>query len=100
MAAMVMIDAVIRLRYQVCWGMNEVRLRIPSRRETGLLEGPQYTRPRQYRGYDVPEVLLSGDHEGDRPGGEKNRVQKENATGESGPDQPGLSHSTIIPDNS
>lgn len=28
----------------------------------GLLEGPQYTRPRHYEGIDVPEVLLSGDH--------------------------------------
>ena len=29
----------------------------------GLLEYPQYTRPRQYRGLEVPEVLLSGDHQ-------------------------------------
>jgi len=28
----------------------------------GLLEGPQYTRPREFRGHTVPEVLLSGDH--------------------------------------
>jgi len=28
----------------------------------GLLEGPQYTRPREFRGHRVPEVLLSGDH--------------------------------------
>ena len=28
----------------------------------GLLEYPQYTRPREYRGMAVPEVLLSGDH--------------------------------------
>ena len=28
----------------------------------GLLESPQYTRPRQFEGMDVPEVLLSGDH--------------------------------------
>ncbi|MEO2020579.1 MAG: tRNA (guanosine(37)-N1)-methyltransferase TrmD, partial [Pirellulaceae bacterium] len=27
-----------------------------------LLEFPQYTRPREYRGHGVPEVLLSGDH--------------------------------------
>lgn len=30
--------------------------------EEGLLEYPQYTRPRSFRGWDVPEVLLSGDH--------------------------------------
>jgi tRNA (guanine37-N1)-methyltransferase len=29
----------------------------------GLLEGPQYTRPAQFRGLDVPEVLRSGDHQ-------------------------------------
>jgi tRNA (guanine37-N1)-methyltransferase len=28
----------------------------------GLLEGPVYTRPRSWRGRDVPDVLLSGDH--------------------------------------
>jgi tRNA (guanine37-N1)-methyltransferase len=28
----------------------------------GLLEFPQYTRPASYRGWDVPEVLRSGDH--------------------------------------
>jgi tRNA (guanine37-N1)-methyltransferase len=30
---------------------------------SGLLEYPQYTRPAEYRGWAVPEVLLSGDHE-------------------------------------
>ncbi|MGH7472255.1 MAG: tRNA (guanosine(37)-N1)-methyltransferase TrmD, partial [Longimicrobiales bacterium] len=30
--------------------------------EPGLLSPPSYTRPAQYRGYAVPEVLLSGDH--------------------------------------
>jgi len=30
---------------------------------SGLLEYPQYTRPREYRGMEVPEVLLSGHHE-------------------------------------
>ena len=29
---------------------------------TGLLEGPQYTRPREFRGHEVPEVLFSGNH--------------------------------------
>ena len=29
----------------------------------GLLEHPLYTRPREFRGLEVPEVLLSGDHE-------------------------------------
>jgi tRNA (guanine37-N1)-methyltransferase len=30
--------------------------------EDGLLEHPQYTRPRTFEGLDIPEVLLSGDH--------------------------------------
>lgn len=30
--------------------------------EEGILEAPQYTRPRSFRGHDVPDVLLSGDH--------------------------------------
>ena len=60
-AAMVMIDAVIRLRPGV---LGDERSAIEDSFSSGnrLLEGPQYTRPRQYRGYDVPEVLLSGDH--------------------------------------
>jgi tRNA (guanine37-N1)-methyltransferase len=29
---------------------------------TGLLEGPQYTRPREFRGLKEPEVLFSGNH--------------------------------------
>ncbi len=29
---------------------------------SGLLEGPQYTRPREFRGHAVPEILFSGDH--------------------------------------
>ena len=36
------------------------RTRSPS--PTGLLEYPQYTRPAEFRGWDVPEVLRSGDH--------------------------------------
>ena len=30
--------------------------------EDGLLEHPQYTRPRTFEGHDIPEVLLSGHH--------------------------------------
>ena len=61
-AAMVVIDAVIRLLPGV---LGDERSAIEDSFSSGnrLLEGPQYTRPRQYRGYDVPEVLLSGDHE-------------------------------------
>jgi tRNA (guanine37-N1)-methyltransferase len=31
--------------------------------ETGLLEHPQYTRPKTFEGAEIPGVLLSGDHE-------------------------------------
>ena len=34
--------------------------------ENGLLEYPQYTKPAEFRGQTVPEILLSGDHEADR----------------------------------
>jgi len=34
-----------------------------SHSEPGRLEYPQFTRPRNYRGLDVPEVLLSGNHQ-------------------------------------
>jgi tRNA (guanine37-N1)-methyltransferase len=34
-----------------------------SHSEPGRIEYPQYTRPREFRGMEVPEVLLSGNHE-------------------------------------
>jgi tRNA (guanine37-N1)-methyltransferase len=34
-----------------------------SHSETGRLEYPQYTRPRVFRGMEVPEVLISGNHQ-------------------------------------
>lgn len=57
--AMVIIDAVTRLMPGVL-GKNE-SLENESF-EGGLLEGPQYTRPADFRGLKVPDVLLSGDH--------------------------------------
>jgi tRNA (guanine37-N1)-methyltransferase len=60
-AAMVVIDAVVRLVPGV---LGDERSPIEeSFSESGLLEYPQYTRPREFRGMQVPEVLLSGDHE-------------------------------------
>jgi tRNA (guanine37-N1)-methyltransferase len=61
-AAMVVIDAVIRLVPGVLGDEDSGRFDSFS---TGnrLLEFAQYTRPREFRGLDVPEVLLSGDHE-------------------------------------
>lgn len=57
--AMVLIDAVARMIPEVL-GNSEAH-----REESvysGLLEYPQYTKPREYRGLEVPEVLLSGNH--------------------------------------
>jgi tRNA (guanine37-N1)-methyltransferase len=57
--AMVIIDAVARLVPGVLgarWAAEE------DSHAIGLLEGPHYTRPAEFRGWAVPEVLLSGDH--------------------------------------
>ncbi|HHY34493.1 MAG TPA: tRNA (guanosine(37)-N1)-methyltransferase TrmD [Firmicutes bacterium] len=58
--AMVVLDAVVRYVPGVLG--SEESPRSESFAE-GLLEGPQYTRPAEYRGLKVPEILLSGDHE-------------------------------------
>lgn len=61
-AAMAVIDAVIRLVPGVL-GDEESSQSDSFSDEGGWLEGPQYTRPREYRGRMVPDVLLSGNHE-------------------------------------
>jgi tRNA (guanine37-N1)-methyltransferase len=58
-AALVMIEAVVRLLPDVLG--NPASHREDSHSD-GLLEGPSYTRPPSWRGLDVPDVLLSGDH--------------------------------------
>ena len=60
-AAMVMIDAMIRLVPGV---LGDEQSNIEDSFSSGnrLLEFPQYTRPREYRGLDVPDVLLGGNH--------------------------------------
>ncbi|MFM7035655.1 MAG: tRNA (guanosine(37)-N1)-methyltransferase TrmD [Planctomycetia bacterium] len=60
-AAMVIIDAVTRLVPGVL-GHEESARQDSFSGADRLVEGPQYTRPREYRGLRVPEVLLSGDH--------------------------------------
>lgn len=59
--AMLLIDAVIRLVPGVLG--DETSAKYDSFSHEGLLEYPQYTRPREFRGMKVPDVLLSGDHE-------------------------------------
>lgn len=60
-AAMVIVDAVARLVPGVL-GHEESALQDSFSGPERLVEGPQYTRPREFRGLHVPEVLLSGDH--------------------------------------
>jgi len=57
--AMVVIDAVARLLPGV---LGDADSAAQDSFQNGLLDFPQYTRPRVYRGIEVPEVLLSGDH--------------------------------------
>jgi tRNA (guanine37-N1)-methyltransferase len=61
-AAMVIIDAVIRLTPGVI-GDEESHRDDSFSNERRWLEFAQYTRPREYRGLSVPDVLLSGDHQ-------------------------------------
>ncbi len=60
-AAMVVVDAVARLIPGVL-GDEASALQDSFSGPDRLVEGPQYTRPREFRGLHVPEVLLSGDH--------------------------------------
>jgi len=57
--ALVMIDAIIRLQEGALGGENAAERE--SHTEP-LLEYPQYTRPRSFRGWEVPEILFSGHH--------------------------------------
>lgn len=61
-AAMVVIETVIRL-IPGFLGDEESSIQDSFSSGNRWLECPQYTRPRDYRGLSVPEVLLSGDHE-------------------------------------
>jgi tRNA (guanine37-N1)-methyltransferase len=61
-AALVMIEAVLRLLAGVLGNPASHRDDSHSPTLGGLLEGPSYTRPSSWRGLDVPDVLLSGDH--------------------------------------
>jgi tRNA (guanine37-N1)-methyltransferase len=79
-AAMVVIEACVRLLPGV---LGEAASLAEESFEDGLLEHPQYTRPRTFEGLDIPEVLLSGHH------GEVarwRRLQREQTTRERRPD--------------
>jgi tRNA (guanine37-N1)-methyltransferase len=59
LAAMVIIDAVSRLVPGVLGAPDSA---VEESHSSGLLEYPQYTRPPEFRGWRVPEVLMSGNH--------------------------------------
>jgi tRNA (guanine37-N1)-methyltransferase len=59
LAAAVVVDAVVRLVPGV---LNDSESALSDSFQDGLLGAPQYTRPPEYRGMRVPDVLLSGDH--------------------------------------
>jgi tRNA (guanine37-N1)-methyltransferase len=61
-AALVMIETVLRLLAGVLGNPASHRDDSHSPDLDRLLEGPSYTRPPSWRGLDVPDVLLSGDH--------------------------------------
>ncbi len=58
--AMVILDSVVRL---LPGALGRWESTINESFSSGLLDHPQYTRPAEYRGHAVPEVLLSGNHE-------------------------------------
>ena len=59
LASMAMTDAIVRLIPDV---LSNEKSQQEDSFSTGLLEHPHYTRPREYRGMKVPDVLLSGNH--------------------------------------
>jgi tRNA (guanine37-N1)-methyltransferase len=58
-AAVVLVDAIVRLLPGV---LGDEQSAADDSFSGGLLEGPQYTRPAEFRGWKVPDVLLSGNH--------------------------------------
>ena len=58
-AAVVVVDAVARLLPGV---LGHEQSAADDSFSHGLLEAPQYTRPAEFRGWKIPEILLSGDH--------------------------------------
>ena len=59
LGAMVLIDAVVRM---IPGALGDDDSAADDSFSDGLLEYPQYTRPEEFRGMNVPEILLSGDH--------------------------------------
>jgi tRNA (guanine37-N1)-methyltransferase len=58
-AAVVLVDAIVRL---LPGALGHEQSAVDDSFNHGLLEAPQYTRPAEFRGWKVPQVLLSGNH--------------------------------------
>jgi len=58
-AAVVVVDAIVRL---LPGALGHEQSAVDDSFAGGLLEAPQYTRPAEFRGWKVPEILLSGNH--------------------------------------
>ena len=79
-AALVLLDAIVRLLPGV---MGKQESGEDESFENGLLEYPHYTRPREWEGRTIPDILLSGDH---KKIAEWRRAQSEQLTKERRPD--------------
>lgn len=62
LATMVFLDAIVRLIPWVLWNDASLHEESFSEKLGGKAEYPQYSRPADFMGYTVPEILLSGDH--------------------------------------
>jgi tRNA (guanine37-N1)-methyltransferase len=72
-AALAMIEATVRL---LPGFMGNPESLVEESHEKGLLEYPSYTKPRTWRGLDVPEVLLSGNHDAIRVWREEQALER------------------------
>jgi tRNA (guanine37-N1)-methyltransferase len=59
LAAMALVDAVVR---HIPGALGSPQSAVEESFADGLLEAPHYTRPPEFRGWSVPEVLVSGNH--------------------------------------
>jgi len=73
LAALVLTDAVVRL---IPGAIGDGESALTDSFQDGLLDCPHYTRPPEYRGLAVPEVLLSGDHKKIAAWREEQRMQR------------------------
>jgi len=71
--ALVLVDAVVRLIPDV---LGDASSALTDSFQDGLLDAPVYTRPAEYRGREVPDVLRSGNHQRIDAWRDEQRIQK------------------------